>query len=68
MLRFWQRKETLFYFHPDPLFGLVFSGYREPQESYTGGNSKEAVQPALARRSSGVLECIQCTPISEAPA
>ena len=38
------------------------------QESYTGGNSKDAVQPALSRRSSGRVECIQCTPMSEAPA
>ena len=47
--------------------------YTEPRSacqltSVTGGNSKEAVQPALSRRSSGVVECIQCTPISEAPA
>eukprot|EP00964_Phaeocystis_antarctica_P130719 scaffold94585_cov60-Phaeocystis_antarctica.AAC.1 len=46
---------------------LVFTDDRERQESYTGGNSKEAVQPALSRRSSGFLECIQCTPMSEAP-
>ena len=38
------------------------------QESYTGGNSKDAVQPALSRRSSARVECIQCTPMSEAPA